>query len=296
MGKLDQSSDQYLEAPVVILGSPRSGTSLLGNALAEHQSFYYAKELRLLWKYGNERKSDALKLKDARPEVISKIRRQFAANVQKSGRSRLLEKQPANSLRPEFVRAVFPDAYFIHIYRDPVETILSIRDLWLKKSHGFKAVEKANYMRRLREIRPRHLFSVSSELIRRILPLKVGGNLWGPRLPGMSQMIKDFGLLETCCLQWRFCSEITHRFCQSLPADRAMGLSLEDLTPERLVYLLEFCHVEDPSAVITYFNEKYSPSHTCHRAELADPQELEIIHNYTHLTQEWLSECRNDSI
>ena len=48
------------------------------------------------------------------------------------------------------------------------------------------------------------------EVIRRILP-KFGSskinNLWGPRIPGMKQMLEKVGLLETCCMQWDFCSE-----------------------------------------------------------------------------------------
>ena len=43
---------------------------------------------------------------------------------------RLLEKTPKNSLRVPFLAAVFPDARFVYLYRDPRETVSSMLDAW----------------------------------------------------------------------------------------------------------------------------------------------------------------------
>lgn len=43
---------------------------------------------------------------------------------------RLLEKTPKNALRIPFLNAVFPEALFIYLYRDPKENISSIMDGW----------------------------------------------------------------------------------------------------------------------------------------------------------------------
>jgi hypothetical protein len=43
---------------------------------------------------------------------------------------RLIEKTPANALRIPFLRAVFPDALFVYLYRDPRENISSLVEGW----------------------------------------------------------------------------------------------------------------------------------------------------------------------
>jgi hypothetical protein len=43
---------------------------------------------------------------------------------------RLVEKTPANALRIPFLRAVFPDALFVHLSRDPRQNITSLVEGW----------------------------------------------------------------------------------------------------------------------------------------------------------------------
>jgi uncharacterized protein (TIGR03032 family) len=43
---------------------------------------------------------------------------------------RMLEKTPKNALRIPFLKAAFPDALFIYLYRDPRATISSMLDAW----------------------------------------------------------------------------------------------------------------------------------------------------------------------
>ena len=241
---MNEHSFPQLERPIVVIGSPRSGTSLLGNLLGEHPRLAHADEPRLTWKYGNDAKSDMLRAADARPEVCRYIRRTFAKLVQDSGKERLLEKTPSNSLRMEFVQRVLPGCQFIHIIRDGVESVLSIREFWQRYARGMVKVKMGQ---RLREINIRQAPHYFKEFIRRAMPHKlsglVGQPVWGPRIPGLSGLLKDLSLLEVCCLQWRMSVECACHYGRQLPEDRYLECRLEDMSPELLESVLEFCQL-----------------------------------------------------
>ena len=90
---------ELLDRPIVIVGPPRSGTSILMNLLAEHPGLARVNEPRITWRYGNERGSDALRPEQARPDVRAHIRERFAAMIREQGAARMVEKTPSNALR-----------------------------------------------------------------------------------------------------------------------------------------------------------------------------------------------------
>ena len=267
-------------APIIIIGSPRSGTTILGNLLARHPELHYEEEPRLTWRYGNDNKSDCLTINDLNESKKKLIRNAFENRVQRSGKKRLLEKTPSNALRPEFVDAVFPDSKMIHISRDPIECILSIRDMWLRNAHGIKNIDKSNYLRRLREIRPSQVPYYSMEFIRRCLPLWLRSknikNLWGPRFPGMQEMLREMGVLSVCCLQWRFCTEACNYFRQVYP-DRMYHLQLEDITENSLINLLQYCDLQNLEMIVETFRSEFSQTLISKRRDAATKEDLETI-------------------
>lgn len=267
-------------APIIIIGSPRSGTTILGNLLAEHPGLHYEEEPRLTWRYNNDNKSDFLTTKDLNESKKKLIRDTFEKRLRKSGKKRLLEKTPSNALRPEFVDAIFPDSKIIYISRDPIECILSIRNLWLKKAHGIKNISKSNYLRRLREIHLSQIPYYSMEFIRRSLPvwLRRGNttNLWGPRFPGMRAMVKEIGILPVCCLQWRFCTEACDYFRQVHP-DRMYQLRLEAINEVSLLDLLRYCELQDSETIIETFKLKFSSALITKHRDSATEEDLETI-------------------
>jgi len=266
--------------PIIIIGSPRSGTTFLGNLLARHPELHYEEEPRLTWRYGNDNKSDCLEIKDLNENKKKLIRNAFKEKIKKSGKKRLLEKTPSNALRPEFVNAVFPDSKIIFISRDPVDCILSIRDLWLKKAHGLKSINKSNYLRRLREIRPMQVPYYTVEFVRRCLPnwLRRGtiSNLWGPRFPGMRAMLKEVGLLPVCCLQWRFCTEACNYFKQMYP-ERIYHLKLEEIDENTLINLFQYCELKNSETVIDAFRSEFNSHLINKRRDSATKDDLETI-------------------
>lgn len=269
--------------PIIILGSPRSGTTILGNLLAQHPELHYEEEPRLTWRYGNDGKSDCLTVNDLDSDKKRLIRNAFEQRVVSSGKLRLLEKTPSNALRPEFVEAVFPEAKLIYISRDPVECILSIRDLWTRKAHGLRNIDKSNYLRRLKEVRPSQIPYYSMEFLKRCLPSGLRGgstvNLWGPRFPGMQAMFKELGVLPVCCLQWRFCVEACENFDRMHPG-RMHYLRLEDLNEATLRNLFKYCELSESSEVTKAFEQKFVSSMAAGRRVSASVEDLETIQRW----------------
>lgn len=137
----------FFDRPIFIVSSPRAGSSLLFETLAQAPG---------LWTIGGEGhsvferdagqhpavrgwESNRLTAEDASPEVVQLLTEGLRAglrdrdgNPPPAGAAglRLLEKTPKNSLRVPFLAAAYPDALFVYLYRDPRETISSMLDAW----------------------------------------------------------------------------------------------------------------------------------------------------------------------
>ncbi len=281
-----QSVPDELRQPIIIVGSPRSGTTLLGKLLRHHPDVTYLEEPRLVWRYGNDDKSDLLRARDARPEVVRYIQETFARRVREGSGKRLLEKTPSNALRLPFVDRVFPDAKFVHILRDGYQSVLSIRRFWQQHAGG---LPKAKLAERAKEISLRRAPYYAKEVLRRALPGRWGGQpIWGPRLPGIDALLRDLDLLEVCCLQWRMCVEAACLYGRSLPTDRYFECRLEDMSLELLREILAFARLEEAEQVSEAFHREFDPSQPSRRTPGADPAELEQIRQWIEPTTTWL--------
>ena len=115
-------------SPILVVGMPRSGTSLVCEMFGSHADVSLLVEPHALWKTADYHYLDD---GDRRPSLLGcnwiKSRLEcFAAG------KRLVEKSPVNSLRPNRVYAVLPDAHIIYIEREPAACVYSN----LKRSEG----------------------------------------------------------------------------------------------------------------------------------------------------------------
>lgn len=140
------SADPVFARPLFIISAPRSGSTLLFETLSAAPGLYTI---------GNESHqliegipplnpaqrgydSNRLTAADATPDVASALRTRFQAALHdRDGRPpapgvpvRMLEKTPKNALRIPFLRAVFPEARFIYLHRDPRQVLGSMIDGW----------------------------------------------------------------------------------------------------------------------------------------------------------------------
>ncbi|HEY8091955.1 MAG TPA: sulfotransferase, partial [Polyangiaceae bacterium] len=124
------------ETPVLVLGMPRSGTTLVERFVSSHPSASGGGEL-VFW---NER---APALVDAPEEALvraaAKTRRDYLALLRGIGPRalRVTDKMPFNFLWIGVVRALFPRARFVHCRRHPVDTCLSIYQTQFAAPLGF---------------------------------------------------------------------------------------------------------------------------------------------------------------
>lgn len=281
--------------PVFILGSPRAGTSVLGRLLEAHPALCHVKEPRLVWRYGNDHRSDVLAAECARPEVANHIRSYFKSKVDESGADlRLLEKTPSNSLRVPFIEKIFPNAKYVHITRNGFDASLSIRHYWLQftkgVSQGRRGSSQSILSQRIQEMRFKQIPYYLPELIARVTA-KPGGSprtMWGPRLPGMKQMVRDMNLLEVAALQWRTCVESARIDAQRLAPERYFELRLEDLNEEALIDILEFLQLDYHADVKDYFaNEFISNKTESRRSEITEDDRI-CLRRVLTPTMNWL--------
>ncbi|PKO87646.1 MAG: sulfotransferase [Betaproteobacteria bacterium HGW-Betaproteobacteria-10] len=126
-----------VNAPIFILGTGRSGTTILGVVLSMHRDIGFLNEPKALWHaahggedlIGSYDRGEAryrLGGDDASVEVQRKMHHSFGLYLRLSGARRLLDKYPELIFRVPFVREIFPDARFLFLSRDGWDTCGSI--------------------------------------------------------------------------------------------------------------------------------------------------------------------------
>jgi hypothetical protein len=143
---LSAPKDRF-DRPIFILAAPRSGSTLLFETLARSPGVWTIGDeshevFERIAKFDPMRRgfdSNRLTAADYDGDTAAALRGNFLALLRdRDGRPlpaehdavRLLEKTPKNALRTPFLDAVFPDALFIYLYREPHENISSILEAW----------------------------------------------------------------------------------------------------------------------------------------------------------------------
>lgn len=201
------------EEPLLLIGTHRSGTTWLGEALSQAPWAAYWKEPRQVWVYGNWfRPHDVLTAEHARPGVVRHIRRRFDGFVRRSGARCLCEKTPSNCLRLPFVHAVYPEARILFLVRDGRHVVLSTEDERRRGVLWYRIRE------RLLEMRPSELPAFLERVPWFVRALLTGaGRYWGPRPPGWRRWLREDPPDVVAAKQWA----------------ATMGRALDDL--ERIV-------------------------------------------------------------
>jgi len=235
---------------VFIVGSPRSGTTLLGeifDSLPDVAQWY---EPYFIWdRQFRNHPHDERSARDANAEVTEQIRKDFFRYHRHSNCRILVDKSPRNSLKIPFIRSIFPEARFIHLLRDGRDVVLSIQREWLKRikiARGEGVDRKFNYtaatkvvnrwLKRQPFIEDRlrafwfetgwHVFNRSRHLNR----LRWGGEIgWGPKFKDWEKFFQKEPLIRFNARQWVSCLERINQSWSELPKDRKLLIRYEDL-------------------------------------------------------------------
>lgn len=215
---------------VIIVGAPRSGTNVLRDVVAsfDQAATWPCDEINLVWRHGNrDEPSDELTAEMARSDVRTYVRRQFAGIRRRYAAPVVIEKTCATSLRPEFARAVLPNAKYLFITRDGVDAAASAMDRWhapldlrytAAKARFVPASDLPYYGVRFLGRQTRRRGATAATNV---------ATWWGPKPRDYRQLLATRPLDEICAIQWQRCVEASRRGLAGLGPDRLLHLSYE---------------------------------------------------------------------
>lgn len=154
--------------PILMYGMPHSGTSITMELFAHHPDLANKSEINtILQPHGyfdmhggeNVRTAD-----EATPEEVARLHQRFEFTRRLHGKQRVINKSPNNTVRIDFLKAVFPDGHFIHVLRDGRAVVNSlIRSLpaswetadrfkpWRERANPFPGVKPPGWRELLRD-------------------------------------------------------------------------------------------------------------------------------------------------
>jgi hypothetical protein len=126
-----------ISKPVFILGTGRSGTTILGIVLSMHRDVGFLNEPKALWhaihpgedligSYNRNYARYRLTETDASDAVIQAAHRLYSAYLSATFSRRIVDKYPELIFRIPFIRSIFPDAKFLFLTRNGWDTCHSI--------------------------------------------------------------------------------------------------------------------------------------------------------------------------
>lgn len=140
---------KHVKNPVFILGTGRSGTTLLGLLLSMHRDVGYLNEPKALWNsiyphedvigsYSSNTAHYLLGDCEATEQIRERAHKCFGGYLRTVCQSRVVDKYPELIFRVDFVKALFPDARFVLIVRDGNNTCHSI-EKWSQRKGSEKS-------------------------------------------------------------------------------------------------------------------------------------------------------------
>lgn len=198
--------DSNLKPPIFLLGNVRSGTTMVQDLFGLHSGIIKWFEPRTVWMVADPgRQHDRFDAKDATPRVKRYIRGRFLKYQRKHGNRRIMEKTPSNLMRIPYVHAIFPEAKYVYIVREPLANLSSSELMWQIPIRANTA------WRRFKETPKTQLHHYFSRLLVDHFQKRVLGrrhiSIWGVRYPGIYDDIGQLTTEQVVARQWVACSQ-----------------------------------------------------------------------------------------
>ena len=230
--------------PIIIIGAPRSGTNMLRDTLVEFNKVctWPFDEINFLWKKGHKiNANDELSSDQLSINKILYIEKEFKKVSRKNQSNIVIEKTCANSLRVPYVNKVLPNAKFIFIYRNPIDTIVSIENKWKKGRNIRNLIKQIPWFNFL------HLLKfISYNLFLKLFYVRGQYLAWGPKIKNIEEIIKKNNSYSVAALQWKRCFQVAKKDLEALDKNRVFNLRYEDFVnnpSEWLIKILNFIDV-----------------------------------------------------
>ena len=213
---------------LIIVGAPRSGTNMLRDVLCEFNGVgtWPCDEINYIWRHGNVKENtDEFCTEKANHQVKEFISKEFDDFAKKENLNVLVEKTCANSLRVGFVDKILPEAKYIFIVRDGIDSVGSATLRWKAKLDIPYILKKVRYVP-MGDL-PYYAVRYLGSRIYRFFSKEGRLSFWGPQFKDLDELIKKYSLEEVCALQWQRCVELSEDAFSKLPEDRVIRVSYE---------------------------------------------------------------------
>jgi len=243
--------------PIFILGTGRSGTTILGKLLSIHPDVNFLNEPKALWhavypyedligSYSRGQARYRLGEEDVTPGIDRAVHRIYGYCLAITGSQRIVDKYPEMLFRVAFVRALFPDAKLIFLVRNGWDAARSITG-WSSDEGKQKGQEVHDWWGADR--RKWHL------LVRDVIAAD-------PAFAGIYEQVTTGTRHEDmAAVEWIATMREGLRLMQSLP-DLLHCVRFEELTAhpaQSLADLSAFCELPEDATLLSYAQRVIRP-------------------------------------
>lgn len=267
--------------PVIIIGAARSGTKLVRDLIAGHPLVEKIPfDINYIWRIGNESLTHDEILPDGiTPKISAKIQKYFESS--RHGKPFLVEKTVSNSLRVAAVNKVFPDAKFIHLYRDGWDVIESAYRQWMAPPDWRYIIAKT------RRYPLFMAFGYASSYAAKILRQILGRNHasispWGPCYRGIYDDLISKPVLEVCAIQWSKCVRSSVQDLCVIPHKQVYHLRYEDFIHDpqgKLIEIAEYLGC-DPQPYLDFVTHSVSSVNIGKGLRTLSSEQRQLIDSY----------------
>ena len=250
-----------MRPPIIIIGAARSGTKFFRDVLASGgQTAVVPYDVNYIWRRGVPwDHDDILDPQSLTPKKKKFIIKSLSGIARLGPDQRLIEKTVANTLRVPYVDAVFPNAVFVHLIRNGYDVTESAMRQWKAPPNWRNLLKKA------REIPLGNLDYIAwfgFNTLRGMARGNKGGNIWGPRYPGIARDVVNRPLQEVCALQWKCSVETALSDLAKIDKNRVFNIRYENLVagPDALAELIEKLEFPDQDRILASYRSRINPT------------------------------------
>ncbi len=263
--------------PIFIIGTGRSGTTILGTLLSIHREVGFLNEPKALWhsiypdedlvgSYSRGLAKYRLSAQDASESIRATSHKLYGAYLTATASKRVVDKYPELVFRIPFVKELFPDAKFLFLVRNGWDTCQSIEGWSQKKGvevhaeeHDWWGADKRKWKLLWDQVLS------TDEQFKLLLPVR--DELENP--------------IDMAALEWIISMQEGLRYLQEFP-DCMYKLHYEELVAQpqtSLTQLLDFCELSSDKRFINYACQRLTPNQP--RDKVSLHQLLQPIFNQT---------------